>query len=137
MSPGEQDFNWVKARHECSFSVEFSRLHLSAKENVEERNKNLPPESAVDFSFHNDSENHFEVHRTPALGLVGKRYEVIFLRRNDHILIRNSFLNKNHTLTLTLNNDGECRFKVDGEGEYKRWQVLRMALEPIFFTNPR
>ena len=36
-------------------------------------------------------------------------------------------------LTLTLNDEGLCRFKIDGEGEYLPWQVSRKALEHLFF----
>ncbi len=36
-------------------------------------------------------------------------------------------------LTLTFTDKGECRLKVDGKGEYLRWQVSRKSLEEIFF----
>ena len=136
MSPEESDFNWVKARVDCSLAVEFGRLNFSAKSNVECRNETLPRNNAVEFSHHNDSDQQFEVSRTPVGGLVGRKYEVIFLRRNNHLLIRDNFLNLSYELTLTLNDDGECRFRIDGKGEFKRWQVMRRALEPIFFDPP-
>ena len=37
------------------------------------------------------------------------------------------------TLTLTLNDDGERRYRIDGKGEFVRWQVLRRLLEPLLF----
>ena len=40
---------------------------------------------------------------------------------------------KNLELTLALTDEGECRFRIDGEGDYLRWQVARKALEEIFF----
>ena len=39
-------------------------------------------------------------------------------------------------LTLTLNDEGECRFIIDGEGEFLRWQVARRALCRLFFPEP-
>lgn len=34
--------------------------------------------------------------------------------------------------TITLNNEGRCMLKVDGE-ELEPWNVRRMALEDLFF----
>ena len=36
-----------------------------------------------------------------------------------------------------LNDVGKCRYNIDGnpENEYLRWQVVRRALEPLFFTD--
>ena len=40
------------------------------------------------------------------------------------------------TVSLTLNDDGECRYRIDdGPQEYLRWQVIRRALQPVFFPN--
>ena len=38
-------------------------------------------------------------------------------------------------ITLTLNDDGDCRYRIDGKGEYLCWQVLCRMLEPLFFTR--
>ena len=36
-----------------------------------------------------------------------------------------------------LNDIGRCRYTIDGntETEYLRWQVVRQALEPLFFPE--
>lgn len=40
---------------------------------------------------------------------------------------------KAFVVTLTLNDSGECRYQINDEGEYLRWQVVRKALETLFF----
>jgi hypothetical protein len=44
---------------------------------------------------------------------------------------------KQLAITLTLNNEGLCKLKVNGEGELEQWQVRRMALESFFFDRFR
>ena len=38
-------------------------------------------------------------------------------------------------VTLSLDDHGRCVYQIDGEGEYLRWQVLRKALNPLFFRS--
>ena len=40
-----------------------------------------------------------------------------------------------YAITLTLNDEGECRFLIDGKGCYLRWQVLMRFLEPLFYPG--
>jgi hypothetical protein len=37
--------------------------------------------------------------------------------------------------TLTLTNEGKCKLRV-GDQELDEWQVLRKALEKLFFAGP-
>lgn len=135
MSPRDPDFNWVQAFLKCSVENEFERLERSVKASVEERQKSLPSnETGRGFSFHRPSRVQFEVSRHPVGDAVGLKLEVIFELRNDHILVTDNFRKETFTLTLTLGDDGECRFKIEGEkGKYLHWQVVRRALEPLFF----
>ena len=52
---------------------------------------------------------------------------------DDSIIIVKKPGDRSYTVKLTLNHDGECRYKINGEGEYLRWQVARKVLEPMFF----
>ncbi len=38
-------------------------------------------------------------------------------------------------LKIELNNDGDCRYTIDGEGQYQPWQILRLALKQILFED--
>ena len=92
----------------------------------------------MDFSFCATGDEHFSVSRFPVAGISGNSYSVTFSLRNDHILIVDGWSEpeKRLVLTLTLSDEGECRFLIDGEGDRLRWQVVRRALCPILFQGP-
>ena len=99
----------------------------------------MKKESVFDFSFHNSDESEFSVYRSPISGVHGSTQTVSFSLKNDHILITDEWKipKRQLFLTLTLTNDGECRFLIDSEeGEYLRWQIARRALCPLFFQWP-
>ena len=135
MSPKESSFDWVKASWECSLPNEFVKLENEAKGNVGKRQYLLAAESPIGFAFNKISQDHFEVSRSPTGEAYGLKHEVIFCLRHDHILIQDNFGGRKFVLTLILNDDGECRFKIDGEGdkEFLIWQVMRRALDGLFF----
>jgi hypothetical protein len=58
---------------------------------------------------------------------------VLFTVRGERINIKTESVSEINA-TLTLNNDGDCRFKVNGQ-ELQAWQLSRVALEDLFFTN--
>lgn len=132
------DFDWVTARAQCSLANEFVRLKEQVGRDVCARRKCLPKDNSMDFSFHATGDEHFSVSRFPIPGIAGNSYSVIFSLRNDQILIVDEWSEpaKRLILTLTLNDEGECRFLINGEGDRLRWQVVRRALCPIFFQWP-
>ena len=135
----EHDFNWVESRNECSVSVEFVAMQREVRKNVDDRNDQCPS-----FKKHNrinlfEYENRighqqFCVRRHDAYG--GR---VCFQEHENHILIEWIGMNGEPAkapikITLTLNNEGECRYRIDmGECECLRWQILRDSLEGLFF----
>jgi hypothetical protein len=120
------DFDWVTARHQCSVAKMFEALHLEAKANVETMNR-LAPERPWNFV---DAGGGFSVSRRTEFGQRGVRFTV-----NDQsaVVVTGHNAPVNFTASITLNDDGECRFLVDGQ-ELDRWQVLRRALEPLLFS---
>ena len=40
-------------------------------------------------------------------------------------------------LSLTLNEEAECRYRINGKGEHLRWQVMKHALKKLLFFLPR
>jgi hypothetical protein len=62
-------------------------------------------------------------------GIIGVRFAL----GREAIDVYGNGVSVKFTATLTLNNDGECRFLV-GREELNVWQVLRKGLEPLFFA---
>ena len=133
-----QDFGWVTARDKCSLPNEFERLKLLVEANVRTRKSCMKKESVFDFAFHNSDESEFSVSRSPISGVYGSTQTVSFSLKNSHILVTDGWKSPERRLclTLTLTDDGECRFLIgNGEGEYLRWQIARRALCPLFFQG--
>ena len=133
-----RDFDWVTARDQCSLPNEFERLKLLVEENVRTRKRCMKKESVFDFTFHNGDASEFSATRSPISGVHGSTQTVSFSLRNDHILVTDRWKipERRLCLTLTLTDDGECRFLIDNdEGEYLRWQIARRALCPLFFQG--
>lgn len=119
------NFNWVKARGECSLPAVFTQLLLEAQDNVAERNR-LLTKTEAEFVLTAEDGTAFTVHRR-SMPLIA------FALSYDYIAIR--WPNKaQDKAILTLSNDCECRLKV-GEEELDRWQFLRKFLEPILFAQ--
>ena len=142
MNPQDQDFDWVKARAECSLSAEFVGLRCLVRKNIEIRN-GLPDgqsfkerNKAALFEHEDLSEEKFCVRRHDVMGA-----RVCFEIRDEHILVEftsgKNFLERPPiSLMATLNGEGECRFEIEGEeGYFLRWQVLHKTLEYLFFKS--
>lgn len=132
LMPENDDFNWVKARLDCSLCFEFERLRRNVESSIKERIAPLPKDSPTRISY-NNANGILQVSRDPTGDAAGKSYCVLFRLEDDHISVSGATHQKPFCLTLTLNGEGECRFKINGEGEYRRWQVTRKALESLFF----
>ena len=125
----EDDFNWVEARQNCSVATAFEALKKTAETNVEERKKHLDKDAGARLIFEDNSRSQFSVTRAAPSGDKG----VLFHLRENLIFVLNVGGNNKSTLTPFLNDDGECRFAIDGEGEFLPWQVAQKALENILF----
>lgn len=134
MSTVPHELNWVKARSECSVGHVFSQLFIDIEQDV--TGVNLlpttpgypPPAFAVQRNEAGNTFVVFEAGNTNAM--------VRFQLASDRIVIVMPD-GKQLAITLTLNNEGLCKLKVNGEGELERWQVRRMALESFFFDRFR
>ena len=127
MSTKDNDFNWVEARNNCSAAKAFEALKQTVEANVQERQQQVDAVSNTAPSFQNRSEQEFVVvqHSPFKVGA--------FRLQGNRIFVEDNNGEKQFELALALNDDGECRFNVDGEGEFLRWQVARKALEGILF----
>ena len=136
--PATHDFDWVTARIECSLPNEFECLRVLVKTNCLKRRSFLEDDGAANLVFSGENgEDEFSVTRQPAANTYGSTHKVQFFLRQDHILIDDRWGDQCMTLTLTLNDEGQCRFVIDGKGEHLRWQVARKALHGLFFDGPR
>ena len=131
MSPKSHEFNWVKARSECVLPLEFERLKDSVKNSIQEIESELRS-----FDMREVSPRELWVYEKNTV--TGSKYGVsLILRTNDHegdhIAVMDYMQNTSFKITLTLNDNGQCRYVVNGDGEHLRWQIVRRTLEPLFF----
>ena len=125
MSPNDHDFDWVQAQKNCSLAVECTKL----RDHVRACVKQCQPADGLHYK---DTSVGFSV--ISDLGLLGiPPHEVEFTMEDDSIVIAKKPGGEIYTVKLTLNHDGECRYKIDGKGEYLRWQVARKVLAHMFF----
>ncbi len=136
-SPQDHDFDWVSARLECCEANELVRLRDFVERNCARRNKSLPADAPVRIKFVpvKDGQEAFIVEIEPVSGVAGRSRNVWFELMDYGIRVRSSQGVKGFPITLTvrLNDDGECRFAINGKGEYLRWQIARRVLQPLFF----
>jgi hypothetical protein len=126
----QPDFDWVIERSKCSVAIEFSELKKLAKANAQARDKQLGSNTGIEHS--EPSSSSFSIRRHEG----GKNEQIVtFSLEESRILISDPRGAKDYELTVTLNDEGECRFQIGGSGEFKRWQVLNRTLGRIFFQS--
>jgi hypothetical protein len=121
------NFNWIKARADCSLAQVFKQLELGARNDVDTANAQRMAEDRHKFSI-STSAGRFSVTRESSRALP---LSVDFSLESDEIVVctGNEIILK---ATITLNNEGRCMLKV-GDEELEQWHVRRMALENFFF----
>ena len=136
MPDSDQDFNWVEACGACSERSQFNLMRRKARELVDTRMSQIANVHRSDYlkleSYGPKDwfvvwSDRIEDGRTVSM----KRY---FRLESGKITVSTN-LHVAHTITPTLNDEGEFRFKIDGKGCYLRWEVLKHFLEPLFRTE--
>ena len=132
MCSDDHEFNWVRARLGCSPVSQFELIKDYVRKDIEEMQESLPPNANLQYT---ETHSHsFKVERWPVEG--GKReHGVVFYLEGGHILITNRVQGNSFKVTVNLDDKGRCTYRIDGDGEYLRWQVIRKALEPLFFSR--
>ena len=141
MKPGDDEsFDWVAALRECSVVCKFAEMSCDAEKQTKARDKyeldtqGSKARKSTNFDFSPINNNHFIVMVSQETS--GCIHKVHFVLEEKKIIVTrwgnggkkiNEFF-----VTLTLNDDGECMFKIDDEGEFRMWHVMRRALEPLF-----
>jgi hypothetical protein len=131
-APIPEKFNWVKARSECSIARVFTSLFQGIEDDIKEMNPLRKevfsgyPTSPFDVHV-SESGDYFVVYREDNI-----HNQVKFKRNDDHIIVKHS--QGETTITLTLDDAGKCKLRLDGRDQaLEQWQVRRRFLEPLFF----
>jgi hypothetical protein len=123
--------DWVSKRSACSLFQMFEKLRIDVENDVRVRQSLRPEQAQYKFSFAQEGDI-FSVSRD------ANRHELLatvsFHLEENGIVARKRSGSTILTAKITLNNKGECRFKI-GEEEYESWQLRRKALESIFFEG--
>jgi hypothetical protein len=122
-------FDWVTARSLCSLPKVFKELRLQVEEDVKTRNALRPNNSPYEFSVMENGDDF-----TVVLEAKDVRRSVIFSLAEHAILVRDDKGKEMFEVTLTFNDEGECRLNVK-EKDRDLWQVRRMALEELLFRG--
>jgi hypothetical protein len=122
------DFSWVRERAKCSTAEVFKRLQLEAERDVEAANSVFELAGFLEFRITTNS-----AHDVFIAAREGHPTQIKFSLGSGKIHVKRDG-QSDLEITLTLNNNGQCRLKVNGEDEeLEVWQVLRMSLENLFF----
>jgi hypothetical protein len=132
MTPGSE-FDWVRARANCTAGQIFASLKMGAGRDVEARNATLPQGANYKYAMQSSGEDMFGV----VLSVVapGSQRMVFFKLADEAIVVTRSDTSQEWTVVPTINNEGQCRLKVN-DTEYECWQFRKMALEDLLFSSP-
>ncbi len=122
-------FDWITARSSCSLPNVFKALRLQVIEDVKARNALRPSNSSYEFSVVEHGAD-FAV----LLEAKDVQRSVMFSLAEHAISVRGDEGAQMFEVTLTFNDEGECRLNVNGKGR-DLWQVRRLALEELFVSK--
>ena len=134
----DHDFNWVHAREECTTWCHFQKMRSEVEQYVQHRNKYIESKEFKDNPLHPQNFTLVLSSQKDTFFTVGrKNYSgekwVRFSFETRKIIISSPGKDPISTM-VTLDDDGECWLCIDGVvGTFRRWQVIRKALEWIFF----
>ena len=133
----DHDFDWVSARLDCCEAKEFERLRDLIEANCARRHEALADNCSTDIKFVpvKDGRELFMVELLPGPEAIKPLRSVRFELMDHRIRVSGTDIGA-QCLTVTLNVQGECRFAINGEGEYLRWQVACRFLQRVLF-DPR
>ena len=123
-----RELDWVKELAACSIVKVFNELRMGVEEDVKAANLVRRRSPRTEFRLiPNNANDAFTV-----LHDGGPGPQVNFYLESNQIKIDDLASNQTFLVTLTLNNEGRCKLRINGE-EFEQWQVRRMALERLFF----
>jgi len=123
------EFDWVAARADCSVSEVFEKLRAQVKTDVDKRHALRPERTPYAFRFVSEGPKFIALVEGNKL-----HHAVIFSLENQIISVYDDDDNVIFKAEVTLNDEGKCVVKIDNE-ERELWQMRKMALERLFFTE--
>jgi hypothetical protein len=127
-NPRDSGWSWVKAVGLCSVGKVFDELKLDLKRDVEERNGLLT--AAEPYKFTSTPRNGDVI---VSLDGNNRHHSVTFSMHTQGITVRSDD-GTTFEASLTLNDEGECRYRVNGQ-ECEPWQMRKRALWKLFFET--
>jgi hypothetical protein len=121
------NFDWVRELSSCSLPPIFEKLKLEVEEDIKTRMALRREGDAYGFEMARTVDA-FTVY----LNSNHRREAVKFTLKEKCIEVSDSSGDQMFEATLTLNDEGECRVKIDGQ-ERELWHMRRLALEGLFF----
>jgi hypothetical protein len=125
----ESGFDWVTRRSQCSLPKVFTALRAQVEADVKTRNALRPNNAPYEFSVTEDGAEF-----TAALAAQNVHRSVIFSLAAHAIVVRTGQGAPMFEVTLTFNDQGECKLQVDAK-QCELWQLRRMALEELLFSS--
>jgi hypothetical protein len=126
-------FDWVTARSECSLFKVFQQMRLDVQADVNKRNGQRTVPYHYEFSIVNPSHGPSSFMVVVSGSGVPQKIVEFRLIKTGIAIHKDGSTGAAFEASITLNDDGECRLKVDGR-EYEFWQVRRKALEELLFN---
>lgn len=125
------EFDWVTARAGCSLNQVFEKLRAQVKEDVDLRHGLRPHATHYAFRFISEGPTFTalvegnRIHHSVIFSLRNKEQVITVSTDNDDLLFH---------AEVTLNDEGKCVVKINDQ-ERELWQMRKMALEKLFFTE--
>jgi hypothetical protein len=127
------EFDWVKARSECSMVRTFLLLAELIDRDV--KSANALGRDAT-FDLNRTVQNRIIVNRTRTFAGASQHISIVIVSADDGLDVFRATGTESKDLlfrgTAALNIDGECRIEVEGIPLHL-WQFSRKALEDLFF----
>ena len=124
------NFDWVTIRANCTALDMFARLRDLARRDTGLRNGYVGENQSEDrFRYHDSESNEWAFSVWDRLGRTRRGTD---FRLDAEVIHIEPTEGEAFTATVTFTDAGECRLKVGNE-VLDLWQVLRRALEPLFF----
>jgi hypothetical protein len=125
----EDYYNWVTERAGCSLRDALLRLQRETEKDVEVRNALRPEGVKYQFSLAPNPDA-FVV----SLSAFTLPSNSVCVRLEDaHVVVYDSARKEMFRASITLNDEGECRFLIEDK-ERTFWQFRRRAFERLFFS---
>ena len=128
------EFNWAAACRECSVDHEFDKLRDAIEDAIEEVQEDPPLEAeSYAYTFHFKEAEPGEMF-SASRHMAGRPVRTAcFIKGKKDIAVEAGV--QQTTLTMAMNHSGECRYKINGEGKYLRWQVVREMIGELLMLD--